>query len=134
VNETALADLSTDSVKIAVVDDDREVREWLELTLSEAGFEVKLASNGLRLVSTLQVDRPDVILLDVMMSWIDGFELCRALKKNPEFCDIPVLFISGRSTPEDIQHGLSCGAVAYFAKPIDSLALIGRIKELVANN
>ena len=85
------------SVKIAVVDDDRDVREWLQLTLSEAGFDVKLASNGLRLVSTLQVDRPDVILLDVMMSWIDGFELCRALKKNPEFCDIPVLFISGAS-------------------------------------
>ena len=118
--------------KIAVVDDDREVRDWLELTLREAGFDVKLATNGLRLVSTLQVDRPDVILLDVVMSWIDGFELCRALKKNPEFCDIPVVFISGRSEPADIKYGLSCGAVDYFPKPLDAELLIERLAQIVA--
>lgn len=134
MSATGHAEHCDGSLKIAVVDDDREVREWLRLTLSEAGFDVKLAANGLRLVSTLQVDRPDLILLDVMMSWIDGFELCRALKKNPEFCDIPVFFISGKSTPDDIQRGMACGAVGYFPKPIDSLELIGRIKELVAHN
>jgi DNA-binding response OmpR family regulator len=118
--------------KIAVVDDDREVRDWLELTLGEAGFDVKSAANGLRLVSTLHVDRPDVILLDVVMSWIDGFELCRALKKNPDFCDIPVVFVSGRSSPDDIKRGLACGAVDYFPKPIDSVLLIARLEELSA--
>jgi CheY-like chemotaxis protein len=68
--------------KIAVVDDDKDVRELLETTLQQEGYEVKLAANGLRLISTLHVDRPDLILLDVMMSWIDGFELCRAIKQN----------------------------------------------------
>ena len=125
---------SSAELKVAVVDDDREVREWLRETLGEAGFEVKLAANGLRLVSTLQVDRPDVILLDVMMSWIDGFELCRALKRNPEFCDIPVLFISGRSDQRDIEHGLSCGALDYFPKPIDSRRLVARLRELVVHH
>jgi DNA-binding response OmpR family regulator len=118
--------------KIAVVDDDREIRGWLEEHLTEAGFDVVLAANGLRLVSTLQVDRPDVILLDVMMSWIDGFELCVALKKNPDFCDIPVVFLSGRTESRDVQRGLSCGAVDYFKKPCDAAELIARLHELCA--
>lgn len=116
--------------KIAIVDDDREVREALQDAFDEAGFQVKLAANGLRLVSALQVDRPDVILLDVMMSWIDGFELCRALKANPEFRDIPVVFLSGRTAPADIATGLSCGAVDYFRKPVDIEALVERVRLL----
>ena len=118
-------------VKIAVVDDDREMRAWLAQVLEEAGFDVILAANGLRLVSTLQVDRPDLILLDVINSWIDGYELCRALKKNPQFRDIPVIFLSGRSAPPDVERGLACGAVDYFAKPLDSRKLVRRIHELV---
>jgi CheY-like chemotaxis protein len=116
---------------VAVVDDDREVREWLAESLKDAGYQVALAANGLRLVSALQVDRPDLILLDVNMSWIDGFELCRALKKNPLYADIPVVFVSGRSASGDVEEGLSCGAVDYFPKPIDGRALIERIGELV---
>ncbi len=120
-----------DTPKVVVVDDDREVRDWLDDILSGAGFDVTVASNGLRLVSALQVDQPDVILLDVVMSWINGFELCRAIKKNPEFCDIPVVFVSGRSSDSDIRHGMACGAVDYFPKPIDSRQLVTRLKALV---
>lgn len=118
-------------VKIAVVDDDRDMRAWLAHVLEEAGFDVILATNGLRLVSTLQVDRPDLILLDVINSWIDGYELCRALKQNPQFRDIPVIFLSGRSAPTDVERGIACGAVDYFAKPLDSRKLVQRIRELV---
>ena len=82
-------------------------------------------------ISTLHVDRPDLILLDVMMSWIDGFELCRSIKKNEEFRDIPVIFISARKTPEDHQKGIAAGAADYFAKPVDIEKLIERIHELV---
>src|SRR5512137_656988 len=95
---------------VAVVDDDRDVRELLEFALRRAGYEVKVAANGLRLVATLHVDRPDIILLDVMMSWIDGFELCRAIKQNSEFRTIPVIFISGKTSPTDVERGLKCGA------------------------
>ncbi len=115
--------------RIIVVDDDRETREMLQLLLETEGFEVKLAANGLRLISTLHVDRPDAILLDVMMSWIDGFELCRAIKRNPGFKDIPVFFISGRTGPEDVRRGLACGAADYFAKPIDAGRLLSRLRE-----
>jgi len=118
------------SLKIAVVDDDREVRDALALAFGDAGFAVSLAANGLRLVSALQVDRPHVILLDVMMSWIDGFELCRALKRNAEFCDIPVVFISGKSKLADVEQGLACGAADYFPKPLDLERLVTRVREL----
>jgi CheY-like chemotaxis protein len=110
--------------RIIVVDDDRETRELLQILLELEGFEVKLAANGLRLISTLHVDRPDAILLDVMMSWIDGFELCRAIKRNPEFKDIPVFFISGRTEPADVSRGMEVGAAGYFPKPIDTARLI----------
>lgn len=116
--------------KIIVVDDDRETRELLQTVLELQGYQVVQAQSGLRLLSYLHVDRPDLILLDVMMSWIDGFELCRAIKSNPEFRGIPVVFISGRSDPTDIREGLACGAAAYFVKPIDTRALLAKLAEL----
>lgn len=118
--------------KVIIVDDDRETREMLTLALELEGFEVAQAANGLRLISVLHVDRPDVILLDVMMSWIDGFELCRAIKKNEEFRDIPVIFISAKKTSQDVRVGLEAGAVDYFPKPIDVDKLTRRIHELLA--
>lgn len=117
--------------KIIIVDDDRETREMLTLALELEGYEVSQATNGLRLISTLHVDRPDLILLDVMMSWIDGFELCRSIKKNEEFRDIPVIFISAKKTQADVQRGLEAGAVDYFPKPLDVEKLARRIRELL---
>lgn len=117
--------------RVIIVDDDRDTREMLTLALELEGFDVGQAANGLRLISAMHVDRPDVILLDVMMSWIDGFELCRAIKKNPTFADIPVIFISARKSAEDEKTGLSAGAVAYFSKPIDMDGLVCRIRALL---
>src|SRR5512133_2193515 len=102
--------------KVIIVDDDRDTREMLTLALELEGF---------------HVDRPDVILLDVMMSWIDGFELCRAIKKNPTFGDIPVIFISARKSAEDERAGIEAGAVDYFPKPLDMDRLIARIREIL---
>ena len=117
--------------RIIIVDDDRDTREMLTLALELEGFDVGQAANGLRLISAMHVDRPDVILLDVMMSWIDGFELCRAIKKNPTFADIPVIFISARKSVEDERTGMAAGAVAYFSKPIDMDGLVGRIRDIL---
>jgi DNA-binding response OmpR family regulator len=117
--------------KVTIVDDDRDTREMLTLALELEGFDVGQAANGLRLISAMHVDRPDVILLDVMMSWIDGFELCRAIKKNPTFCDIPVIFVSARKSVEDERAGLEAGAVDYFPKPLDMDKLIARIREIL---
>jgi len=117
--------------KIIIVDDDRETRELLALALQMEDFEVTQAANGLRLISTLHVDQPDLILLDVNMSWIDGFELCRAVRKNEDFHNIPVIFISARSSAADVKKGLEAGAADYFTKPVELPTLIARIKELI---
>ncbi|HEX8823667.1 MAG TPA: response regulator [Archangium sp.] len=117
--------------KVTIVDDDRDTRELLSFALESEGFEVNAAANGLRLIASLQLKRPDVILMDVNMSWIDGFELCKAVKKNEQFRDIPVVFISGRGEPEDKRRGLEAGAADYLVKPLDLDALIKRLRELI---
>lgn len=116
--------------RIIIVDDDRDTRELLAMALETEGFEVASAANGLRLISSLQLRRPHLILLDVNMSWIDGFELCKAVKKNENFRDIPVIFVSGRGEPEDRRKGMEAGAADYFVKPLDLNRLIARIREL----
>jgi DNA-binding response OmpR family regulator len=126
-----MADAEPRKPKVIIVDDDRDTREMLTMALDLEGFEVSQAANGLRLISAMHVDRPDVILLDVMMSWIDGFELCRAIKKNETFADIPVVFISARKSMEDEAVGREAGAVDYFAKPLDVDRLIARIREIL---
>jgi DNA-binding response OmpR family regulator len=117
--------------RIIIVDDDRDTRELLALALETEGFEVTSAANGLRLISSLELHRPHLILLDVNMSWIDGFELCKAVKKNPHFREIPVVFVSGRGEPEDRRKGQEAGAADYFVKPLDLNLLLTRIRELV---
>jgi DNA-binding response OmpR family regulator len=121
---------SADPKKVVIVDDDRSLRDRLQQILEQNGYNVAQAPSGLRLLTLLEVDRPDLILLDVAMSWINGFELCRAMKANANYKNIPVVFISGRSAPSDIETGLSCGAADYFVKPLDTQALLARLREL----
>ena len=121
------------SAKVIIVDDDRDTREMLQVALEVEGYEVMVAANGLRLISSLHVDCPDLVLLDVMMSWMDGFELCRSVKQNKEFGHIPVIFISGKKMPEDIRRGYEVGAEDYFTKPLDLERLLARIRELVGS-
>ena len=121
-----------DGKKVVIVDDDRALRDRLQQILEQHGYTVAQAPSGLRLLTLLEVDRPDLILLDVAMSWINGFELCRAMKANHNYKTIPVVFISGRSAPSDIETGMSCGAADYFVKPLDTQALLARLRELSA--
>jgi DNA-binding response OmpR family regulator len=121
-----------DAKRIIIVDDDRDLREMLRLRLEMTGYDVSVASNGLRLLSSLKVDRPDLILLDVMMSWINGFELCLALKQNPDYAKIPVFFVSALSSEEDIEKGLACGCTRYFTKPLDLDELLTEIRQVLA--
>jgi DNA-binding response OmpR family regulator len=117
--------------RIIIVDDDRETREMLKLALELEGYQVSNAENGLRLISTLHVDRPDLILLDVLMSWTDGLELCKAIKKNEDFTGIPIVFVSAKKSSADVEAGMKAGAIDYFTKPIDMERLLARIRTLL---
>ena len=115
---------------VAVVDDDRDVRAALQEALEARGFEVRLAPHALKLVSALEVDEPAVIVLDVVNSWMDGLGLCRALKRNRSYRDIPIVIVSGKSEVESIRAGFAAGASAYFLKPLDVGRLVDKVVEL----
>ncbi len=117
--------------RIMVVDDDRETRRLLETVLTRSGYEVMTAANGLQLVRVLKVYRPDVILLDVVMNWIDGFELCRMLKNHPEWKDIAVVFITGLSEEQVKPQLATLNAQGCYYKPIDIRDLLDGIERLV---
>ena len=119
------------NASVIVVDDDRDAREMLRSLLEVEGFDVKVASNGLRLLSALHIDRPGAIVLDVRMSWIDGFHLCEAIKHNPKFSAIPIIFVSARSEPADRKRGLDLGAADYFTKPLDVDRFVRRLHDVV---
>ena len=119
------------AARIAIVDDDRDTLDMLQMLLEIEGYDVVTVSNGIRLISSLQVDRPDLILLDVMMSWIDGYELCRALKSNEDYRDIPVIFISAKRSSANVQKGYDCGCVDYFTKPLEVEKLLLRVGEVL---
>jgi DNA-binding response OmpR family regulator len=118
------------SCKVAVVDDDRAIREALKDALEREGYDVHVVPNGLKLLSVLQVVHPDIILLDVMMSWIDGVDLCHALKANSAYRDIPVVFMSAKTQPEDVRRGMDAGAADYIKKPFDLGSLLQRLESL----
>jgi len=114
-----------------IVDDDRDTREMLAMALELEGYDVTQAANGVKLIASLHVHHPDILLLDVNMSWIDGFELCRAVRRNEQLHQLPVLFVSARKARADVEAGMASGADGYFTKPIDFDALLERMRELV---
>lgn len=104
-------------VKILVAEDERDIRDLIAFTLKFAGFEVTLASNGAEAVEVAPVLQPDLILMDVRMPRMTGYQACEALKKLPETKDTPVIFLSAKGQESEIQEGLGAGAVEYILKP-----------------
>ena len=92
-------------------------------------YTVKIANRGDKVLKIITADHPpDLILLDIMMPGMDGYEVCRRIKANPEISDIPVIFLTARSNPEDEAYGLELGACDYITKPISPPILLARIK------
>jgi CheY-like chemotaxis protein len=91
------------------------------------------ASSGLRLISSLQVDRPDLVLLEAILSWMDGFDLCRALKEHPDFRDIPLVFLTARDDPGDVAEGKAAGCADYLTKPVDLDLLRATVRRLIGD-
>jgi len=107
-----------DKAKILIVDDNPANIETLNETL-ENEFDIYFATNGNDALQKVQLLEPDLILLDIMMPGMDGFEVCRKLKENEQFRDIPVIFITALDQPEDESKGLVLGAVDYVTKPFN---------------
>jgi signal transduction histidine kinase len=113
---------------ILIVDDTPTNLEVLSEALTDAGFEVAVATRGESAIKQAEYDPPDMILLDVMMPGIDGFETCQQLKLNPKTKDIPVIFMTALSDTLDKLKGLSLGAVDYVTKPFQQAEVLARIQ------
>lgn len=119
------------TARILVVDDIRTNIKVLEAKLTSEYYEVISASNGPEALEAAVGQKPDLILLDVMMPGMDGFEVCRRLKGNPETAHIPVIMVTALGDPEDRVQGLSAGADDFLTNPVDDIAMFARVRSLL---
>jgi len=117
--------------RILVIEDNVDTRRFLQVMLSRE-FDVIVAENGLDGIEKAKKEQPDLIVLDVIMPTLNGYDTCKELKTKPETKDIPVIFLSGKNTTEEITFGLSMGADDYLPKPFDHKELLVRIKAHLA--
>jgi two-component system, OmpR family, alkaline phosphatase synthesis response regulator PhoP len=118
-------------VKILVAEDERDIRELIAFTLRFAGFEVELASNGAEAVEKAPGVVPDLILMDVRMPRMTGYQACEALKENPATREIPVVFLSAKGQESEIQEGLEVGAMEYILKPFAPDELTAQVHRIL---
>src|SRR5258708_35633872 len=119
------------TARVLVVDDIHSNVKLLEAKLSAEYFEVVSAFNGLECLAKIDESMPDIVLLDVMMPGMDGFEVCRRLKGNTKTAHIPVVMVTALDQPSDRVAGLEAGADDFLTKPVDDAALFARVRSLV---
>src|SRR5580704_13662019 len=119
------------TARVLVVDDILSNVKLLEAKLTAEYFEVITAFNGLECLSKMEQTIPDIVLLDVMMPGMDGFEVCRRIKANPKTAHIPVVMVTALDQPSDRVAGLDAGADDFLTKPVDDSALFARVRSLV---
>ena len=113
---------------ILIVDDNLKNLQLTATLLKGEGYLLSLAEDAGSALAQLESFVPDLILLDVMMPGIDGFELCRIIKKNEKFREIPVIFLTAKNQAEDLADGFNAGGVDYLSKPFNRLELLMRVK------
>ena len=118
-------------MKILIVDDEASIRELLQLNLQRAGYEVLEAADGQQAIQLAGEQQPDLILLDIMLPGIDGFEVCRTLKSDAVLARIPVIMLTARDEEIDKVLGLELGADDYAVKPFSTRELLARIKAVL---
>lgn len=119
---------------ILVAEDERDIRELINFTLVFAGHQVTQAANGAEAVELAPKVKPDLIMMDVRMPKMTGYEACRQIKLIDEVKNVPVIFLSAKGQDEEVQTGLEAGAVAYILKPFSPEDLTRQIGEILKTN
>ncbi|MBD2179061.1 response regulator [Pseudanabaena sp. FACHB-1998] len=120
--------------KILVVEDSSTQREMIVNLLKNNQFEISTASNGLEAIAQAQSFHPDLVITDIIMPQMHGYELCRRLRDNPETWNINIVMCSAKSTKADRHWGLRQGANAYVTKPFHPDDLLDTVKELLSSS
>lgn len=117
--------------KILIAEDERDIRDLIAFTLRFAGHEVTSVGNGEEAVQAALQEKPDLVLLDVRMPRMSGYEACQRIKAEASLKDIPVAFLSAKGQESEIQAGLDVGAVAYILKPFAPDELTARVQAIL---
>lgn len=119
--------------KIVIAEDEPDIRELIAFTLRFAGHEVITAGNGQEGFDLTKQERPDLVLLDVRMPKLTGYDACRKIKADPELGHIPVIFLSAKGQESEIAQGFAAGADEYLLKPFAPDQLTERVKAILAD-
>jgi DNA-binding response OmpR family regulator len=114
--------------RILVADDDPSILRLLQLNFELEGYEVSTASDGEEALAKARASSPDVVVLDVMMPGMDGWEVCRRLKEDETMRDVPVILLTALGQEQERRHGLAVGASEYVMKPFDPDRLVQMVK------
>lgn len=125
--------MSTKS-KVLLVDDEPNILLSLDLLMRKEGHDVFIARNGIEALEILEVQVPDLVLLDIMMPDVDGYQICRYIRATERLKHARILFLSAKGKESDIRIGLEMGADAYMTKPFSTRALGQKVKELLDVN
>ena len=118
--------------KILVIEDDPNSVRFIEYTLEQEGYQVSSAKDGLEGLKKARDERPDLIILDIMLPGLDGYDVCHQLRQEPETAALPILMLSARARQDDKDIGLKMGANDYLAKPADPSIIVDRVEALLA--
>lgn len=119
--------------RVFIADDQEEILSMLKTSLSLQGFEVLTSQEPAQLIKLIKNFNPDLILLDLLMPGLDGFEICRILNNDPVLQSIPIIIMSGLSDLVDIKRAYALGVVGYLAKPFDLKTAAAEIEKAIAN-
>ncbi len=117
--------------KILIVDDEPNIVMSLEYIFTKENFEVFIARDGAEALGIIENKMPDIVLLDIMMPNVDGYQVLKFLKESPKLNDIKVIFLSAKNKISDIELGLQLGADKYISKPFSTKKLVSEVKELL---
>ena len=117
--------------KILIIEDDPATQRLVDYTLRREGFDVISASNGLEGLRKAREESPNLIILDVMLPGLDGFEICHRLRSEPETAGVLILMFSAKAQEIDKQTGMKVGADDYLSKPAAPAAIVSKVKELL---
>jgi PAS domain S-box-containing protein len=120
-------------VEILIAEDSPTQADQLKYILEQHNYSVSIATNGKQALALMDHQKPTLVISDIVMPEMDGYELCRAMKSDEKLRDIPVILLTSLSGPEDVINGLKCGADNFIRKPCDERLLIGRIQYILAN-
>jgi len=118
--------------RVVIADDDPDIRRLVEMTVTNAGCDVTVASDGEEALERVRESKPDLVILDVLMPRMDGWEVARALKSDPATREVPVMFLTSRGQEHDVLEGFDSGAVDYMVKPFSPRELQVRVRAVLA--